>query len=116
MSARGAQVEPDDAGEVKASAENEFAERKRTQALLSAQRRSLQLLAAGANLTGILQDLCDTIDASGPGNYLNDFADGPRGRNVATGRGSARSRRMDSNHNSVADRSADGLVRHCRVP
>src|ERR1043166_9446326 len=67
MSARGLQAEPDDAGEVKASAEKDLADRKRAHALLSAQRRSLQLLAAGASLADILQDLCDTIDAQSPG-------------------------------------------------
>lgn len=45
------------------SASNELADRKRAQALLSAQRRSLQLIASGANLTDVLQDLCDTIDS-----------------------------------------------------
>ncbi len=63
MSARGPQVERDIAVEVKA--DSAPADRKRLQALLSAQRRSLQLLAAGASLTDILQDLCDTIDAAG---------------------------------------------------
>jgi len=66
MSARGPQVEPDDAGEVKGSAENDRAERKRAQALLSAQRRGLQLVAGGASLADILQDLCDTIDSQAP--------------------------------------------------
>src|SRR5260370_28854411 len=67
MSARGPQVERDTAVEVKTdSAQKDLAGRKRAQALLFAQRRSLQLLAAGASLTDILQDLCDTIDAQAP--------------------------------------------------
>jgi formate hydrogenlyase transcriptional activator len=45
---------------------NELGDRKRVQALLSAQRRSLQLVARGASLTDVLQDLCDTIDAQSP--------------------------------------------------
>src|SRR5689334_13939164 len=45
---------------------NELGDRKRAQALLSAQRRSLQLVARGASLTDVLQDLCDTIDAQSP--------------------------------------------------
>jgi len=67
MSARGPQVERDTAVEVKAdSAQNDRPDRKRLQALLSAQRRSLQLIAGGALLTEVLQDLCDTIDAQAP--------------------------------------------------
>ena len=67
MSARGPQVERDDDVEVKAdSAQNDRADRRSLQALLSAQRRSLQLIAGGARLTEVVQDLCDTIDAQSP--------------------------------------------------
>ena len=67
MSARKSQVERDANVEAKAdSASNELADRKRAQALLSAQRRSLQLIAGGASLADVLQDLCDTIDAQAP--------------------------------------------------
>src|SRR6185503_969511 len=67
MSARGPQVEQDSAIELKAdSAQNDRADRGRLQALLSAQRRSLQLIAGGTSLTDILPDLCDTIDAQAP--------------------------------------------------
>src|SRR4029450_2872462 len=68
MSARGPQVERDTAIELKAdSAQNDRVDRGRLQALLSAQRRSLQLIAGGARLTEVVQDLCDTIDAQSPG-------------------------------------------------
>jgi len=64
MSARKSQVIHGVRAQVKAdSAQSELADRRRLQALLSAQRRSLQLIADGASLTDILQDLCDTIDA-----------------------------------------------------
>lgn len=67
MSARGPQIERDTAVEVKAdSAQNDLADRKPLQALLSAQRRSLELIAGGARLTEVIQDLCDTIDAQSP--------------------------------------------------
>ena len=67
MSARGPQVKPDDTVGVKVdSAPDDLADRKRAQALLSAQRRSLQLIAGGAHLPEVLQDLCDTIDAQAP--------------------------------------------------
>jgi hypothetical protein len=33
------------------------------ESLLSAERRTLELISGGAGLTEILQDLCDTIDA-----------------------------------------------------
>src|SRR6185369_14077173 len=67
MSARGPQVERDTAAEVKADCvQNDPGDRKRMRALLSAQRRSLQLIAGGARLTEVVQDLCDTIDAQSP--------------------------------------------------
>ena len=67
MSARGPQVERDTVVDVKAdSVQNDLADRKRTQALLSAQRRSLEMIAAGASLADVLEDLCEAIDAQGP--------------------------------------------------
>src|SRR5262249_18771895 len=61
------QLERDGAAKVKADcAPNEPEERKRAQALSSAQRRSLQLIANGASLIEVLRDLCDTIDAQSP--------------------------------------------------
>jgi formate hydrogenlyase transcriptional activator len=67
MSARESQVVKDAGAQVKAdTAPSEIGDRKRLQALLSAQRRSLQLIAGGARLTEVLQDLCDTIDAQAP--------------------------------------------------
>ena len=67
MTARESHVRQHATAEVKAdSPPGEFADRKRLQALLSAQRRSLQLIAGGAGLTQVLQDLCDTIDAQAP--------------------------------------------------
>lgn len=41
-------------------------ERKRTEALLSAEKRTLEMVAGGAPLTDILLSLCDTIDAQSP--------------------------------------------------
>jgi hypothetical protein len=35
--------------------------------LLSAQKRALEMVAAGESLTAILEELCDTIDAQSPG-------------------------------------------------
>jgi PAS domain S-box-containing protein len=38
-------------------------DRKRAEALLAAEKRSLEMIANGASLTAILEDLCNTIDA-----------------------------------------------------
>jgi formate hydrogenlyase transcriptional activator len=67
MSARESKVIQNSPGQEKAeSALSELVDRKRLQALLSAQRRSLQLIAGGARLAEVIQDLCDTIDAQSP--------------------------------------------------
>jgi PAS domain S-box-containing protein len=42
-------------------------ERKRAESLLAAEKRSLEMIASGANLTTILEDLCSAIDTQSPG-------------------------------------------------
>src|SRR2546426_2217427 len=44
----------------------EIAQRKRAESLLSAEKRSLEMIAHGASLTEILQELCRAIDAQAP--------------------------------------------------
>ena len=41
--------------------------RKRAESLLAAEKRSLEMIAGGAPLTDILENLCDTIDAQASG-------------------------------------------------
>jgi GAF domain-containing protein len=41
-------------------------DRKRAESLLSAEKRTLEMIAGGASLTEILEDLCRTIDAQSP--------------------------------------------------
>ncbi len=41
-------------------------DRKRAEALLAAEKRTLEMIASGACLADILERLCDTIDAQGP--------------------------------------------------
>ena len=41
-------------------------DQKRVESLLAAERRTLEMIAGGANLTDILEDLCSTIDAQSP--------------------------------------------------
>jgi PAS domain S-box-containing protein len=41
-------------------------ERKRAESLLAAEKRTLEMIASGALLTDILENLCDTIDAQVP--------------------------------------------------
>jgi hypothetical protein len=38
-------------------------DRKRAEALLAAEKRTLEMIAGGAQLADILKDLCDTVDA-----------------------------------------------------
>jgi formate hydrogenlyase transcriptional activator len=42
-------------------------ERKRSESLLGAEKRTLEMLAGGASLSQVLNALCDTIDAQAPG-------------------------------------------------
>jgi PAS domain S-box-containing protein len=44
----------------------DITERKRAEALLAAEKRSLEMIATGASLTTILDDLCRAIDARSP--------------------------------------------------
>ena len=41
-------------------------DQKRVESLLAAERRTLEMIAGGAELTDILEDLCSTIDAQSP--------------------------------------------------
>src|SRR3989441_905934 len=67
----------------------EITERKRAESLLSAEKRSLEMIAHGASLTDILEDLCRAIDAQAP-NIISSVLlmepDGQRLRPVAGGR------------------------------
>jgi hypothetical protein len=42
-------------------------ERKRSESLVGAEKRTLEMIAGGASLVDILNALCDTIDAQAPG-------------------------------------------------
>src|SRR5215475_10903797 len=41
-------------------------DQKRVESLLAAERRTLEMIASGATLTEVLEDLCDTIDDQAP--------------------------------------------------
>ncbi|HEU5237977.1 MAG TPA: GAF domain-containing protein, partial [Pyrinomonadaceae bacterium] len=41
-------------------------EQKQVKSLLAAERRTLEMIAGGASLTDVLEDLCDTIDDQAP--------------------------------------------------
>ena len=47
-------------------ANTDIEDRKRTEALLAAEKRTLEMIASGACLADILERLCDTIDAQAP--------------------------------------------------
>src|SRR5262245_43516269 len=44
----------------------EIIERKRAESLLSAEKRTLEMIAGGSSLTDVLEDLCRAIDAQAP--------------------------------------------------
>jgi PAS domain S-box-containing protein len=46
-------------------ANTDIEDRKRAQALLDAEKRTLEMIASGARVADILESLCDTIDAQG---------------------------------------------------
>src|ERR1700688_3295023 len=46
-------------------ANTDIEDRKRAEALLAAEKRTLEMIASGACLTDILERLCETIDAQG---------------------------------------------------
>src|SRR6267142_2154014 len=50
-------------GAITEDLKTEITERKRAESLLSAEKRSLEMIAHGASLTDILEDLCRAIDA-----------------------------------------------------
>ena len=45
----------------------DITERKHAESLLAAEKRSLEMIASGASLSAILEDLCSAIDAQSPG-------------------------------------------------
>src|SRR6266852_7526274 len=51
-------------------ANTDIEERKRAESLLAAEKRTLEMIAGGAPLTDILENLCDTIDAQA-GNIIS---------------------------------------------
>ena len=67
----------------------ELTQRKRAESLLAAEKRSLEMIAHGAGLTDILQELCRAIDAQAPdiiSSILLMDPDGQRLRPAAGGR------------------------------
>src|SRR3989454_198030 len=61
---------------------SELAQRKRAESLLSAEKRSLEMIAHGASLTEILQQLCRAIDAQAPGTITSVLLMDPDGQRL----------------------------------
>jgi formate hydrogenlyase transcriptional activator len=61
---------------------SELAQRKRAESLLSAEKRSLEMIAHGASLTEILQELCRAIDAQAPGTITSVLLMDPDGQQL----------------------------------
>jgi PAS domain S-box-containing protein len=55
---------------------------KRAESLLAAEKRVLEMIAGGANLTDILDDLCRTIDAHAPGTITTVLLMDPDGKRL----------------------------------
>ena len=55
---------------------------KRAESLLAAEKRVLEMIAGGANLTDILDDLCRTIDAHSPGTITTVLLMDPDGKRL----------------------------------
>ena len=61
---------------------SELAQRKRAESLLSAEKRALEMIAHGASLTDILQELCRAIDAQAPGTISSVLLMDPDGQRL----------------------------------
>jgi PAS domain S-box-containing protein len=57
-------------------ANTDIEDRKRAEALLAAEKRTLKMIAGGARLADILENLCDTIDAQAGKHHFGGNADG----------------------------------------
>jgi formate hydrogenlyase transcriptional activator len=61
---------------------SELAQRKRAESLLSAEKRSLEMIAHGASLTEILQELCRAIDTQAPSTITSVLLMDPDGQQL----------------------------------
>jgi formate hydrogenlyase transcriptional activator len=66
----------------------EITERQRAESLLSAEKRSLEMIAHGASLTDILEDLCRAIDAQAPNTISSVLLMDPDGQRLRPAAGS----------------------------
>ena len=67
MSTPESSLEPDAMRQVKTGGVGvQVSDQKRVASLLAAERRTLEMIAGGASLTDILEDLCGTFDAQSP--------------------------------------------------
>jgi PAS domain S-box-containing protein len=60
----------------------DITERKQAESLLAAEKRSLEMIASGASLTAILEDLCAAIEAQSPQVISSVLLMGPDGRRL----------------------------------
>src|SRR6266508_4910263 len=63
-------------------------DRKRAESLLSAEKRTLEMIAGGASLTHILEDLCSTIEAQDPNAICTILLMDPDGKRLWPAAGS----------------------------
>src|SRR5438309_2263626 len=61
---------------------SELSQRRRAESLLFAEKRSLEMIAHGASLTEILQELCRAIDAQAPGTITSVLLMDPDGQRL----------------------------------
>src|SRR5438552_1437265 len=63
-------------------------DRKRAESLLSAEKRTLEMIAGGASLTDVLEDLCGTIEAQEPNTISTVLLMDPHGKQLWPAAGS----------------------------
>src|SRR6267143_2792219 len=83
------------------------------ESLLAAEKQTLEMMANGASLSEVLNDLCVSIDAPAPPCYFNGLFDGRRVA-VAVCRVSCPCH-VQSRYHPLADRSRQGFLRRSRV-
>jgi len=88
MSTAESPLEPDAMGQVETGGVAMHPiDQKRMESLLAAERRTLEMIASGASLTDILEDLCSTIDAQSPDIISTVLLMDPDGKRLWPGAG-----------------------------
>ena len=88
---------------------------KRAESLLAAEKRTLEMIASGASLSEILDNLCRSIDAQSVNSSSTVLLMDPRRRKAMAGGRAAGPGRMDPGYHSIEDRAVRGFLRHSGI-